>query len=166
MNKKYPEVGIPFSLNFTKIDEQVFRHTAIRSTANRMENTLTRYPDFFKRLLAHNIDLMPILGLFYLSTFFSVAGYNFLILGTIYVIYHSLFEMSAWQATPGKKWTGIKVMSKHMTHAAPFQIIVRNLLKVLSLLIFFGGFIMIFFNPKRRSLHDYIAGTLVLFEEE
>ena len=28
------------------------------------------------------------------------------------------------------------------------------------------SFILIFFNPKRRGLHDYIGGTLVLFDED
>lgn len=121
---------------------------------------------FWPRLLAHNIDLLPILGCFYLSTLMPVQGYDILVLGSIYVGYHTLFEISPWNATPGKKWVGIRVVDTNHGDANPGKILLRNVGKGLSLILFFGGFIMIFFSPKRQGLHDYIGGTLVLFNED
>lgn len=121
------------------------------------------YAGFWKRMLAHNIDLLPILGISYLISFFiPKTEYDMLFLGITYLAYHVLFEASEWQATPGKRWTGLSVVNKKGRHTHVFQAIIRNAAKPLSLLLFFLGFVMISFNPQRRALHDYIAGTLVL----
>ena len=124
-----------------------------------------KYAGFWPRLLAHNIDLIPMLGLFYLTDLVPTTGYDFFIGGGIYLFYHSAFELSKWHATPGKKLCKLYVGEKGLNQANPIKIIIRNTSKILSLLLFFGGFILIFFNHKRRALHDYIGGTLVLFEE-
>lgn len=70
------------------------------------------------------------------------------------------------QATPGKKWAKIHVGNAKNGSSNIIQSIIRNLSKIISLLLFFGGFIMIFFNTERRALHDYIGGTVVLFDED
>lgn len=129
------------------------------------QNNIT-YATFWQRLLAHNIDLLPILGVFYLTTFLPNTDVDFIMLGIIYVIYHSLFEMSRWKATPGKKWVKIKVMDAKQNEIHPFRILLRNAGKSFSLILFFLGFVMIIFHPKKQGLHDYIAGTMVLFDED
>ena len=70
------------------------------------------------------------------------------------------------QATPGKRWTKIKVTNKNQGPPGVGQSMVRNLSKILSLILFFGGFIVIIWDKRGRGLHDYIGGTLVLFEED
>lgn len=129
------------------------------------ENSIT-YPDFYKRLLAHNIDLLPVLGLFYLTSLLASKEYDWILFILIYLSYNSTLEASKLQATLGKKWTKIKVVNEEGTKASVMQIILRNFLKILSLLLVFGGFFLIFFNKKRKALHDYITGTLVVFVEE
>lgn len=124
------------------------------------------YATFWQRLLAHNIDLIFLLILFYLSTLIPIAGYDYLIMPFIYVFYCSLFELSVWEATPGKKWTKLKVTYINEKNNHILLTIVRNACKLLSLLLLFGGFAMISFNRKKQGLHDVIAGTVVLFEEE
>lgn len=124
------------------------------------------YAGFWPRLLAHNIDLLPILGFFYLSTLLPTDGFGIFVLGGLYVGYHSLFEMSRWQASPGKRWAKIKVAGRTTDKASPMRIVLRNTLKIVSLVLVFAGFIMIIFNVRRQALHDYISGTLVLFEED
>lgn len=123
------------------------------------------YASFSQRLLAHNIDLIPILGLFYLTTLLPSSEVDLILLGSIYILYHVGFEMSHLRATPGKLWTKQQV---HNISTKPevISILIRNILKPFSLLLFFGGFAMINFNKKKQSLHDFIAGTVVLFEEE
>ncbi len=132
-----------------------------------MEEINYRYASFSQRLLAHNIDLLPILLLFYLISFIVPrSNYDYLIMSGIYFLYHILFEGSTWQATPGKKWTKIKVSNLEGGRSGFAKSAIRNVSKMISLLLFFSGFIMIIFNPKSRGLHDYIGGTLVLFDED
>ncbi|MEO9870406.1 RDD family protein [Ekhidna sp.] len=132
-----------------------------------MEETKYSYATFWQRLLAHNIDLLPILGIYYLiSIIISYAGFDIIIMGSVYILYHALFEVSKWQATPGKKWARLKVSDENQNHIILFKSVIRNLTKILSLILFFGGFIMILFNKRRKGLHDYIGGTLVLFKED
>ena len=130
-----------------------------------MEGSQHRYAGFSKRLLAHNIDLIPILLFLYGLTFLiPKTDYDlFLYLG-VYLFYHIGFELSKWQGTPGKKWTGIYVEYQKSEFPLPF-LLLRNLCKILSLVLFFGGFIMILFNVRKQALHDYIAGTVVLLDE-
>jgi len=126
----------------------------------------TKYAGFWPRLLAHNIDLLPILFLFYgVSFIVPRSHYDYLIIGAIYFGYHILFEASSMRGTPGKRWVKIHVTSVGGHSPQVIQSTIRNLSKLLSLLFFFGGFMMIFFNTERRALHDYIGGTVVLFDE-
>ena len=128
---------------------------------------ITKYAGFWPRLLAHNIDLLPILLLFYgMSFLISNSDYDYLIISGIYFGYHILFEASNMQATPGKKWAKIHVDVLKPNSPRIMRALIRNFSKILSLLLFFGGFILIFFNSERRALHDYIGGTVVLFDED
>lgn len=124
-----------------------------------------RYASFYQRLLAHNIDLVPILSLFYLITALTNSEFDMVIMGTIYTFYNIAFELSGLKATPGKRWNKISVESD-LSRPQVWGIILRNFLKPISLILFFSGFIMILFNPKRQGLHDYIAGTIILFNQE
>ncbi|WP_436515128.1 RDD family protein [Ekhidna sp. To15] len=126
-----------------------------------------KYAGFWPRLLAHNIDLLPLLLLYYLASLvIPRSNYDYLFIAGIYFSYHIFFELSSMQATPGKKWAKIKVTNNESGHATIAQAVIRNICKIFSLLFFFLGFIAILFNPKRKALHDYIGGTLVIFEED
>ena len=126
-----------------------------------------KYPGFWVRLLAHNIDLLPIILLCYaLSFIISRSGYDFVIIGGVYFLYHIIFEYASKGVTPGKKWTKIRVVNLEGTSPSLTASFVRNISKILSLLIFFGGFVLIGFDAKRRGLHDYIGSTLVIFDED
>lgn len=123
------------------------------------------YAGFSQRLLAHNIDLLPILALLYGSSFVvSNTGFDWIIYSLIYLGYHIGFELSNWRATPGKKWARIHVASD-INELKPIQPFIRNLSKALSLILFFSGFVFIIFNERRKGLHDYLGGTVVLFDE-
>lgn len=128
--------------------------------------TQTIYATFWQRLLAHNIDLIFLLILFYLFSLIPYFGFDTLLFFLIYLLYHFIFELSSWRATPGKKWLKLAVYNEGRRFESVTAILLRNVCKLISLLIFFGGFAMINFNRKKQSLHDYIAGTVVQFEEE
>lgn len=125
-----------------------------------------KYAGFYQRLLAHNIDLIPILLLLYTASLLIPRTSNdWLIFLLIYLAYHTAFELSDWKATPGKKCVKISVHAVKIQQGAVAWIILRNLSKILSLLLLFGGFVMILLNKKKRGLHDFIGGTVVLFDE-
>ncbi len=124
-----------------------------------------KYAGFSRRLLAHNIDLIPILVLLYGITFLiPPSSYDWILYSLIYFTYHIAFELSHWKATPGKRWCKIHVENERKENEALWAII-RNLTKIASLLMFFTGFVMILFNERCKGFHDYLAGTVVLFDE-
>ncbi len=132
-----------------------------------MEVINHKYAGFWSRLLAHNIDLLPILLLYYLvSLIIPKSDYDYLFIAGIYFTYHIVFELSPMQATPGKKWAKLKVTNNSAQQLNILQAVVRNFCKIFSLLLFFSGFVAILFNSKRKALHDYMGGTLVLFDED
>jgi len=125
------------------------------------------YAGFYPRMLAHNIDLVILLPLCYSIGYFVDNNLTlFGLCGLLYIIYHTLFEMSSWRGTPGKKILKIVVIVESEVENLTFkQVLVRNVSKGLSALLFFAGFIMVFFDRKKRGLHDRMAGTVVIFVE-
>lgn len=122
------------------------------------------YAGFSARILAHNIDLIILLPFFYLIGFF--VGNNFLLAGlcfALYVVYHSVFEMTNWKGTPGKKLQKMRVTDPNGSELSVFKVFGRNLAKFLSAILLFLGFAMISWHPKRQGLHDRIAGSIVIF---
>ncbi len=134
-------------------------------TTKKLEHKAIKYAGFPQRLLAHNIDLVPILLLLYLSSFvLPRIGLDWVFFSIIYLAYNVSFEMSRLRATPGKKWMKIFVSSEDGSLKI-HQSLIRNLTKSLSLILFFGGFVLILFNARRKALHDYPSKTVVLFDE-
>lgn len=124
-----------------------------------------RYARFSQRLLAHNIDLLPYLLLLYaLSSLIPKTSWDYVFFGIIYLGYQVGFEISPYQATPGKKWVKIRIVSDEGSITFS-QSLLRNSAKFLSLLLFFSGFILILFNARKRALHDYLAGTLAICDD-
>ncbi|MGL4461227.1 MAG: RDD family protein [Planctomycetia bacterium] len=88
--------------------------------------------------------------------FFSFLGY---ILASLYEI---ASVCSSKQAGFGKYWLGLYVADLQRRKIGPLRATVRYLVKVLSLTLLVGlPFLTVFFTPRRRALHDLIAGTAV-----
>ena len=77
-------------------------------------------------------------------------------------LYAAGLESSAWQATVGKKWMGIKVTDVYGERLGFLQATGRHGAKYLSALPCFLGFIMAFFSSRGLSLHDRLARTRVV----
>jgi len=72
---------------------------------------------------------------------------------------------SLWQATVGKKLLGLRVVDLHGSKPSPARIWGRSLASLLSWFPLFGiGYLMVFFTPRHQTLHDMMAGTLVVKE--
>jgi len=63
----------------------------------------------------------------------------------------------------GKGVVGLMVVRKDGATLTPGRALVRTLALPLSA-IFFIGFIMVLFNRRHRALHDFIAGTVVVYD--
>ena len=73
-----------------------------------------------------------------------------------------------WQgATPGKKFVHIKIVDiKTFKNVSNKQAITRSLAYIPALLLFGIGFLMVAFRKDKKGLHDLIAGTAVIYDED
>lgn len=77
-------------------------------------------------------------------------------------LYFTIFEISGWMATPGKKILGLQVTDLNGQQIGFGRANGRYWGKIVSALILMIGFIMIAFTDKKQGLHDIMAGTLVI----
>jgi uncharacterized RDD family membrane protein YckC len=128
------------------------------------------------RMLAYAVDVLIIaligvtitlaLWLLTLLTLGLLWPLHFLLAPLLVVLpllYHSLQIGGPWAATIGMRVFGLKVWN--MTGGPPTlaQALVQSA-GFYATLAFFGGVLLLFalFNPQRRALHDFLAGTIVL----
>jgi uncharacterized RDD family membrane protein YckC len=76
-------------------------------------------------------------------------------------LYFAVMESSSYQATIGKLILGMRVTDVDGQRISFARATGRWFAKILSTLILWIGYLMIAFTPRKRGLHDYIAGTLV-----
>jgi uncharacterized RDD family membrane protein YckC len=135
------------------------------------------YGSFDQRLLASALDWFILFGIFIIIAFVVVilfiqdkqtrleASIGIMsIVPIAKIMYHIVMESSAKQATYGKQMLKIKVMDMEGNRITTRQAINRNLCKIFSVLTFFIGYLLAFFNKKQQCLHDIMAGTLVVKE--
>lgn len=91
--------------------------------------------------------------------YFSTSNYISLVINWLY---YALQESSASQATIGKRALGIKVTSVSGNRISFAQATGRYFGKILSAIILFIGFLMMIWDDKKQTLHDKLAGTLVV----
>jgi len=80
--------------------------------------------------------------------------------------YYIFFEI-AWNGqTPGKRWTGIRVIRMDGTPVAATEVIIRNLVRIIDLLptAYGVGVLSMFITDKSRRIGDLAAGTVVVHD--
>jgi uncharacterized RDD family membrane protein YckC/Tfp pilus assembly major pilin PilA len=128
------------------------------------------YAGFWRRFAAYAIDyVLVLLGSAALGVAATVAGLagdgaqrrlSLTALGG-YFLYCTLLESSAWQATVGKRALKLKVTNRRGERIGFARAAARFVAKLLSVLTFFLGFLLIVATRRRQALHDLVAGTLV-----
>lgn len=98
------------------------------------------------------------LNLLIMARFLEVYTLIFVVSGTYFV----LTESSALQGTLGKRAVGLKVTDLQGRRIGFGRAVGRYLAHILSIWLWFVGFIMAAFTVKRQALHDILAGTLVV----
>lgn len=86
----------------------------------------------------------------------TVAG---LVIGWLYA---ALMESSEGQATFGKRALGLKVTNLNGDRITFGQATGRHFGKWLSAVILLIGYLMMIWDEKKQTLHDKLAGTLVV----
>lgn len=116
--------------------------------------TLATFPIFFILGLAMMDDYGDI-GLEY-DVFTNIAA---IVLGWVY---YATMESSPKQGTLGKIALSIKVVDLNENRISFAQASGRHFGKIISSIILCIGFIMAGFTEKKQTLHDIMAGTLVV----
>lgn len=93
-------------------------------------------------------DLPPFSGVAVMYTLLSLG-------------YHGLLE-GRRGATVGKQWMGIKVVSAEKQPINLDRGLLRAFFRIISLYLGGLGFTLAFFDKQRRTLHDFLAATLVV----
>lgn len=88
-------------------------------------------------------------GIFLGATFVVVAGYFF------------VCELVTGGRTPGKNSLGLRVMMLDGSAPDPTAILIRNVVRLIDMLLGIGVIVM-FFHPLSRRLGDLAAGTVVV----
>lgn len=80
---------------------------------------------------------------------------------TINFAYETFF-VRRWDATPGRMALGLKLLRCDGSRLSIGRILARELARIPSGLLLFGGYLIVFFSPERRALHDYMCDTCVI----
>lgn len=80
----------------------------------------------------------------------------------IYVLYYAIFEASWRQATPGKLLMGVFVTDEAGRKLTFQRSLGRAVGRLLSTVICFIGYFFALLSSRSQTLHDKMAGTLVL----
>jgi len=95
------------------------------------------------------------------------TSFTWEIIFEISVLVATIIFWEKWRgATPGKKFVHIKIVdAKSFKDITNKQAITRSLGYIPSMF-FFIGFLMVAFRKDKRALHDLLAGTAVIYDEE
>ena len=110
--------------------------------------------------LGRNPD--PAQALAALPAIMSLIGLSFIIQLALSLAYEVYF-LSTRGATPGKMALGLKVTRADGGAISPGLAAGRYFAKILSGVILWIGFIIAAFDQEKRSLHDHICGTRVVY---
>jgi len=98
----------------------------------------------------------------------SGAGVVAIIIGVFFVQfgYDVLFETLASGRTPGKRWTGLRVVKKGGTPVGFLASALRNILRIVDSLpgFYLVGILSVMFTANNQRLGDLAAGTIVVRE--
>jgi uncharacterized RDD family membrane protein YckC len=137
-------------------------YSATSETTELFPKEVVIYGGFWERFFAALIDgiilvipnylLQAIFGELEGSVIFIVVGW----------LYYASMESGANQATFGKKAMGLKVTDEGGSRISFGQATGRHFGRYISTLILLIGYLMMLWDDKKQTLHDKMAGTLVI----
>ncbi len=86
-------------------------------------------------------------------------------INTLIAVGYTAYFMARHEATPGKRLLGLRVVRADGVRVGTARVVGRYFAETLSTIIFFAGYVMAAFDDEKRSLHDYLCDTRVVFGE-
>lgn len=80
-------------------------------------------------------------------------------------LYFALMQSSSWEATIGKRALGLRVTTEDGKRLSFWRASGRYFAKYLSVAIWFLGFIIVGLTARKQGLHDFLAGTVVVYRK-
>ncbi|HEY0039542.1 MAG TPA: RDD family protein [Flavisolibacter sp.] len=120
------------------------------------------YGGFWERFGAAFLDGLILIIPYYAIFYLLPGGINDIVSIVMYWLYFALQESSASQATIGKKALGLKVTSVEGGRITFGQATGRYFGHIISSIILLIGYFMMLWDDKNQTLHDKMAGTLVV----
>ncbi|MFZ2188910.1 MAG: RDD family protein [Candidatus Moraniibacteriota bacterium] len=164
----------PNQMNVATMESQPVAQPVAAGMAPVATQMQVRYAGFWIRFAAAFIDgLVLSIPQAIVRVFVTVANF-----GEMYAITSSVLScLVTWayyvlmtnnyQATLGKKAVGIRVLSGNLERLTLNQVLLRETVgKLVSMLIIMIGYIMAGFTEKKRALHDIIANTVVVYNDQ
>lgn len=106
--------------------------------------------------------LFPVSDMGDYGTYFVRSGTGNLLQLVAGWLYSALMESGPGMATLGKKALGLKVTTLEGERISFGQATGRHFGKIISTIILCIGFLMMLWDDRRQTLHDKMAGTLVM----
>lgn len=118
------------------------------------------YPDLSKETLDRIDKLMGYGALW-------IIGIIVFLYGVVTLGYFAIFEYLDHGRTPGKKWINIRVMRSDGLPLAPWNVIVRNVLRVIDIFMCCSpvGLVFMLVDRLNRRLGDLAGGTVVVIDK-
>jgi uncharacterized RDD family membrane protein YckC len=165
--------GLPFPQNeMTDIGDKQYCETCKKEYFKEIKSNLSigralPYASFFNRLIAKAIDYVVIIIIYtVLSFLFSLIGVSGLFVYFIALLVstaYSIYFVGTYNATIGKMIIGIEIIVPDGT-AVDYKVATYRLLaEGLSSFGLYFGYFLIFFDAEKRTLHDRICNTRVVF---
>ncbi|MCX7977630.1 MAG: RDD family protein [Bdellovibrionaceae bacterium] len=116
-----------------------------------------KYAGFWRRFVAKLIDF--VLLALPTSVMGAMGSFVYLLLA---FLYFPFFESSEARGTLGKMAMGIEVVDEKGDSLSFRRALVRWLMSYVSGFLLGIGYLMNLFTPRRQTLHDLVAGALVI----
>jgi uncharacterized RDD family membrane protein YckC len=135
-----------------------------------------KYAGFWIRVAAAIIDTiviliitLPVLFAIYGSGYWSspelVKGPSDILINYLFPLVFSIVLWMKIGGTPGKRLLGLKVLSEStQQYVSAGQGVLRYVGYFVAMLPLFLGLIWVAFDKKKKGLHDYLAGTVVVYD--
>lgn len=120
------------------------------------------YAGFWERFGALLIDTFILIVPQFLISYLVPGVFGSVVTIVIQWLYYAFMESGEGQATLGKRALGLKVTGVNGERISFGQATGRYFGKILSGLILLIGYLMMIWDVKKQTLHDKIAGTLVI----